>query len=545
MEQTNTNFQETIRQIGKRVELQNEQFTENVEAIRNNQVIKNNLKDLKAQKLNYNVAKYRISNQVLRSPNLDTMDNIIIFPVNRPPMNIFYSVPMFQMDAAAGKLMTDFSRHNSEETVWLAQSEPFQVSVISFIHDNGELLGLLRIDVNEVFYKQLDEVKLGESGTVYLVKDQMIAFAQDREWVSKNEASLYQMNGSKLEYELEGGSWKLIGVIPQNETVNKVNQVNRIFLFMELLIFIAILAFVTATARIILKPMKKLMKGMEHIQNGKLDVIIGNHGDDEFSVIIHHFNSMVERVNTLIKTVYYQQLHYRKSEIVNLQSKLDPHFLYNTLDMIYWMSVMKDEEEIGEAILALSNILRYSISHKNEFVSVREDMNQLENYLKIQSMRFEDKLEYRFEIEKDVLDVKIPKLLIQPLVENAIKYAFKNMKIGGTICIKGYSDQDDLWFQVIDNGTGIPEEKVRSLYEDSHSKGEETGIGIRLVHQRIRYIFGENYGVSIESEVGQGTKVSVRLNKNTNFLTEDYTVQWKEETEGLSARSRKEIVMEG
>jgi len=529
LEQTNAYFEETVRQIGKRVELQNGQFDESAESIRSNQVIQNNLKDLKYRKVNYNIAKYRISNQVLRLPNLDTIDNIVIFPVEGPPMNIFYSRAVFDVDEDTGRLMEHASIALKDETIWLARSEPFQVSVLQYIHDGGELLGLLRIDINESFYAQMDNVRLGESGSVYLIRDGVITFAKERSMVGRDESALRALTGSQVEYVLEDARWKLVGIVPDNEIINQVNQVNRIFLLMEALMLFAILALGVATMRFILKPLKQLMKGMEHIQQGKLDVILGDPGNDEFSVIIHHFNYMVERVNTLIKSMYYQQLHYRKSEIINLQSKLDPHFLYNTLDMIYWMSVVKDEDEIGEAILALSNILRYSISHKNEFVSVAEDIGQLENYLKIQSMRFKTKLSYAFDVDPGILEAKIPKLLIQPLVENAMKYAFRNMEYGGTIVVQGYAEGDDLWFHVVDNGVGMTPEKVQSLLASFHRRGEETGIGLHLVHQRLKYIFGESYGVTVESEVGKGTKVSVRLSKSANFLWEDYSGQWKEE----------------
>lgn len=522
-DQTKTYFEETIRQIGKRVEMQYEQFHENMESARQNQVIKNYLRDLKNNAIHYHIAKYKISNQVLRASKLDVIDNIFVFPVDHEPMNLFYSIPIFEADDETKKLMESFDVRHANEVIWQVQLEPFQVSVMMYIYEGKDLLGLLRIDLSESFYKQINEVALGESGQVYLIRDGMITYAHDMSWINKQESELAAVSGTKVEYPFEYRNWKMIGIVPDKELIHQVSQVNRIFLFMEILIMIAILAFLLSTVRLILKPLKKLLKGMEHIQQGKLDVIIGHKGDDEFSVIIRQFNDMVERVDHLIKTIYHQQIHYRKTEMMNLQSKLDPHFLYNTLDMIYWSAIVKDEEEIGEAILALSSILRYSISYKNEFVTIAEDLGQLNNYLKIQKMRFENKLEYSMDIAEDILEVKIPRLLIQPLLENAIKYAFENMKIGGNITVKAYAVRQDLYFEVIDNGIGMSEEKMNRLLNNAGNKGNG-GIGIRLIQHRIAYIFGEGYGLSIDSKQGKGTKVTIHLNKNTNFLHEEDAV---------------------
>jgi two-component system sensor histidine kinase YesM len=220
----------------------------------------------------------------------------------------------------------------------------------------------------------------------------------------------------------------------------------------------------------------------------------------------------------LIETIYQQQRLRRETEIVSLLSKLNPHFLYNSLDMIYWKAIMKGEEDIGGSIVALSNILRYSISHHNEFVTVREDMNQLESYLKIQSMRYQDKLNFSFHIYNEIWDNKMPKLLIQPLVENAIKHAFQSMKHDGHITIRGYpSGSSDLIFEVEDNGVGMPEPQIRTLLAacEQVDSTKETGLGIQLVHQRTKYLYGEGYGISIRSTVGTGTTILLKLGIRT------------------------------
>lgn len=531
VEKSGTYFQETINQIGKRVDLQIGQCEEMVLRITNNQVLRNYLKDLKHNKINYNIAKYKTTREILSLADLEMIDNIYIFTVRHPPINCYYSKAILEMDSYTRYLLYYNFTDSDKEILWaVLRPKPFEISLFSCIKDEKEILGLLRISFNETFLNSiLDEAKLGKEGKVYLLNDEnKIIFTKDRSLITESFSRIENVSGptmkypfSIVKYPLHYERWSLVGVVPETEIVNQITQFNRIFFLMVILILTSIMVFAIAAARAILRPLNRIMKGMECIQQGNLNVMLESDADDEFSIIIHNFNYMVERVKSLIETVYHQQVHYRKAEILALQAKLNPHFLYNTLDAIYWMLILKGEEEIGEVVVALSSILRYSISHENEFVTVREDMGQLENYLKIQRMRFEDKLEYDFHIQEEILELKIPKLLIQPLVENSIKYAFNDMKCHGVIGIRGYLEKEDLIFEVVDNGVGMSEEKIRSIFAGYEFQSKKSGIGIQLVHHRIRYIYGEGYGISIESTVGEGTKVTVRLRKKPEFNQEE------------------------
>jgi two-component system sensor histidine kinase YesM len=515
-EKSDAYFQETVHQIGKREELQLKQFTTLAMGMSNNQVVKNYLSDLKKNTINYNIAKYKISHEILRTTNLEWIDNIYIFPIGFQPINLYYSIAIFEVDQNIRNLLNGGFASNSDEMKWMnLQSQPYSFSTFLLIHEQDSL-GILKIDLNDFFFSRiLGEVRLGKEGLVYLAKDNIIIYAKNREFIGKQVSVLDNIHSTQVEYVMDEKGWSLIGVVPQFEIQNQIHQFNRIFIFMVISILAVIMAFAMATARVILRPLKKIMKGMESIQQGNLNIVLNHKSNDEFSTIFAHFNYMVERVNSLIETIYQQQTHKRKAELLSLLSKLDPHFLYNSLDLIYWKAIIKGEEEVAGIIVALSNILRYSISHKNEFVTVTEDMEQLKNYLMIQRLRFEDKLQYEFKIQKEIMDYKIPKLSIQPLVENCIKYAFQDMRLDGTILIQGYMDLDDLFFEVTDNGVGMSEEKIQKLFSLCESGSDEDGLGIQLVHQRAKYIYGEGYGVSIESAIGTGTIIKLKLGKKT------------------------------
>lgn len=517
MEKSEAYFQETVHQIGQRVDLQFHQFHTLALGIGNNQVVKNYLADLKVDSINYNIAKYKISYEVLRTSNLDWIENMIVYPIGgQPPINLFYTKPVFEADIEILRMLAQTPALAPDEIRWTElASEPGQMSAFLPIQENI-LYGVLQMSLSESFYSFLSDVRLGKQGKVYLVKDGIVMYAKDRTLIGKHLPAFEQASNTMERYGLNESGWTLVGVVPQAEILQQIQKFNRIFILMVIVILAAVMSFAVVSARLMLRPLKKIVKGMESIQRGQLDVKLEHKGSDEFSSIIFQFNYMVEQVHGLIETVYQQQRKYREAEIVSLLSKLNPHFLYNSLDMIYWKAIMKGEEEIGSSIVALSNILRYSISHSNEFVTVREDMNQLESYLTIQSMRFQNKLRYSFQIQNDMWDDKIPKLVIQPLVENAIKYAFHHMKHVGSIAVRGYRSRNgDIVFEVTDNGVGMTDVQVAQLQtacdkEDS-SENKKSGLGIQLVHQRAKYLYGEGYGITVASKLGDGTTITVRL----------------------------------
>ncbi|NRF95862.1 sensor histidine kinase [Paenibacillus frigoriresistens] len=514
IEKSETYFKESVHQIGQRVDLEFNQFHAMAVGICNDQVVNNYLADLKKQSINYNIAKYKISNEILRTTNLDWIQNMYIFPVGgQPPINLYYSKAVFDVDANIQNMLNDAPGLTQGTIRWAeVSSEPGQVSAFLSIEE-GDKYGILQISLSDTFFQFLKDVQLGSKGEVFLLKNNTVIYAKDHSRIGTSALAFDHKQSTTVKYELNESGWTLLGVVPQAEILQQIHEFNRIFIIMIIVILAAVMMFAVVSASIILRPLKQIIKGMDSIQQGNLDIRLEHRGNDEFSAIIFQFNYMVEQVNSLIKTVYQQQRRYREAEIVSLLSKLNPHFLYNSLDMIYWKAILKGEQEIGGSIVALSNILRYSISHHNEFVTVREDLNQLENYLTIQSMRFQDKLNYTFSIQPEIWDERIPKLVIQPLVENAIKYAFQNMKHDGHIVIRGYRSKNELRFEVADNGVGIPDERIRSIHSacEQDNTTEGCGLGIQLVHQRAKYLYGEGYGISIRSMVGAGTTITVRL----------------------------------
>ena len=206
-----------------------------------------------------------------------------------------------------------------------------------------------------------------------------------------------------------------------------------------------------------------------------------------------------------------EQRQKRKSELKALQAQINPHFLYNTLDSIIWMAEWGKTKEVVLMTSSLAKLLRQSISNQNELVHVEEEVEYTRSYLTIQKMRYKDKLEYEIKVDEEVLDKKIPKLVLQPLVENAIYHGIKYKETKGVVCIEGYQDGMHMVLKVSDDGIGMTEEQLSKIFEKRETDTRKNGVGVLNVHERIQLYYGEEYGLKFSSEEGQGTIVEVHI----------------------------------
>lgn len=252
---------------------------------------------------------------------------------------------------------------------------------------------------------------------------------------------------------------------------------------------------------------------MADVRNGNLGLRIPVRKRDEIGLISLHLNKMLDNLQSILHENYIIQLREKEAQIQTLKSQINPHFLYNTLDTINWMVVACDSR-VNEMVTSLSGILRYSISHPIDIVALKEEIYQLNHYLNIQKIRYEDQIEFITDIDPDTEMIKIHKLLIQPLVKNAIQHGMKNKEQEGIIRISSYLRNSKLIVEVFDNGEGFPEAIQRQVLSVSSSLRLEDGIshiGLNNVHQRLRYYYGEQYGLEIDSSDRQFTKVRLVL----------------------------------
>ena len=307
--------------------------------------------------------------------------------------------------------------------------------------------------------------------------------------------------------------WKMIGVVP--ESVQESNFKNfRYYVFATILVLLVMLLEGNQlVSRKISKPIRELDASVKTYEaGGKPDIYIG--GSSEIRHLGHSVQKSYEQIEELMDEIIRQQNERRKSELDALQSQINPHFLYNTLESITWMVEAQENEGAVRMISELAKLLRVSLSRGKTIISIKDELQHSRSYMNIQLARYKERFKTEFRIEKEIENYCIVKLVIQPILENAIYYGVGNMDEDedGRIIVSGEKKEEDILITIEDNGMGMPEEVLEKILTDNSKVPKHgSGVGVINVHSRIRLMFGEKYGLSIESEPDEGTRVTIRI----------------------------------
>ena len=265
--------------------------------------------------------------------------------------------------------------------------------------------------------------------------------------------------------------------------------------------------------RSITMPITRISKVTDQVAKGNLSVRAAAESGAEARMLSDSLNAMIDKINELLDQVTTEQIRLRKAEFELLQAQINPHFLYNTLDTIVWLAEAGDQKRVVSMVGNLSDFFRTSLNQGKDIISIREELAHVRSYLEIQQVRYQDILRYEITVPEDLYEYKIPKITIQPLVENALYHGIKNKRGQGTITITGERSENGFVLYVRDNGIGMTQERlneVRAGIQKLSYTGKEI-YGLYNVNERIRLNFGETYGISIESTYGEGTCVSISL----------------------------------
>ena len=305
--------------------------------------------------------------------------------------------------------------------------------------------------------------------------------------------------------------WKLIGVVPESVQTARINNF-RYYIFTTIMVLMMMLLEGNRLiSRKISKPIRKLDESVKTYEaGGKTDIYIG--GSSEIRHLGYSVQRSYERIETLMEEIIRQQNERRKSELDALQSQINPHFLYNTLDSIVWMIEGERYEDAVFMITQLASLFRISLSRGKTIISVEDEIKHAKNYMNIQKIRYKNSFAIDFSIEEEILHCCTVKLVVQPLLENAIYYGVEGMDGEGEIHVKGYRKEDDIYIEVSDNGLGMPQDMVEQLLTDNNRvRKHGSGVGVINVHNRIRLRFGKPYGLEIESMPDEGTTIRIHL----------------------------------
>ena len=261
---------------------------------------------------------------------------------------------------------------------------------------------------------------------------------------------------------------------------------------------------------------RQLCEMTKEVAQGNFDVHGPQNTTEELQILTNNFEHMAQKVERLIEDVKVEQQNLRKKELQLLQEQINPHFLYNTLDTIMWLAIDHQDDKVVEMVAALSGFFRTSLSHGEDKITIREELEHVENYLKIQQLRYGDIMEYSIDVPDEIKKNDIVKITLQPLVENALYHGLKKQREKGMIKISSVDDENNIFLIVEDNGVGMQPEQVvqinKEMYEDIWVN-RTTGFGIANVNRRIKLYYGEEYGLILESEPDIGTKVIVVVPK--------------------------------
>ena len=302
-----------------------------------------------------------------------------------------------------------------------------------------------------------------------------------------------------------------------------VPPVNKQISFMEyaytpvsllLGVLIGLLPLLIVISNIVTKPLQQLSRAITKFSTGDFEQQVEVKTNDEIGEVARCFNKMVEDIKTLIDENYVITLKERESELTALQAQINPHFLYNTLDTLYWQATEEGNDEIAESIFALSQLFRLVLSQGKKEVMVSQEMELVSRYLQIQKMRFSERLNYEIEVEDEIKDAFIPKLIVQPFVENAIVHGFENVSKPCYLTVKAKQDGQSIRFEIEDTGVGMSEEQIAGIWEEESPQYAKQRIGryaIKNIKERLELKYHDDFNLEIQSTVGKGTTVILRI----------------------------------
>lgn len=426
-----------------------------------------------------------------------------------------------------------FDTNSENQTITLGRA----VNSISNLERIGYVFIYLRESSIFNIYKKTELFKNGE--ILIINKEGTIISYKDKNMLSKkSELSTNDFLNNNLKQDfitskvngknfyvtyraITGNNWRILTYIPAVEYERDIVSLRKwIVLICGSCCFLALIISV-AISDSISKPLRNLSKMMLKVGEGDFNAFSQYESQNEIGILSRHFNKMVTQVQQLIQEVYQEQLLKQKAELKSLRMQINPHFLYNTLESINWIARIKGIPEIGKMVKALGDLMRSSISG-DDFVSVEEEIKNISNYLTIQKFRYGDRFEVEVDVSENILAVKIPKLILQPIVENAIVHGLENKVGTGKIEIIGFIENNKICLVVNDNGIGMDQNTINLLLSDKPMQEADghTHIGLRNVDSRLKMYYGKDYGIGINSEIGWGTRVTIYIPEDVSSIDE-------------------------
>ena len=400
-------------------------------------------------------------------------------------------------------------------------------------YENGTFLGVILVNLNMNKITEIcDSFKENTTGALAIVNEagekiylnssstgmdiQNLNLKELIETAEQYSESTFRTRLDGTEYfitkkKMKSTGWNLVHIIPQSWLLADLWKISMLIVTAVAGTLLVTLFSLNRILTNVIRPLKKLERHMGRVSLENLSEKVDITTDDEIGHLAGNFNSMLERIENLKEQVVEEQEDKRKYELQALQAQINPHFLYNTLDSIIWMAEGRKYEEVVLMTASLARLLRQSISNEDEVVPLAREVEYAKGYLTIQKMRYKDKLEFEIDVEPSILNIPLIKLVLQPIIENAIYHGLKYKESKGLLQVKGFMKDGNAILQVIDNGVGMDEETLSHIYDKHKVNYHSNGVGVYNVQKRLKLYYGENYGITYESEKGVGTTATITI----------------------------------
>lgn len=405
----------------------------------------------------------------------------------------------------------------------------------TILQADKEVLGTLYIDVNmKILNDIIREVNFGEKHEIYIADREKGVFVYNKHdfeagrdvedlspWLSQmsRDGQYIKTQDSYLIYSFVPDSdWVVIDKVPSEVVESSYKQIRNNMMMILGSGILLLIGIYWIYSKVVNKPILELKRAMSEIQRGNLDIRVDDSSNDEIGTLAAGLNQMAENLQIHIKKVYVAEINQREAKLEALKTQIQPHYLYNTLDVIRMTAITNDDEITAAMLDSLSAQLRYLIGTTRDMVTLRAEADSIRNYFKLIEVRFDNRFELEIDIPEELLELSVPQLILQPAVENAIKHGLRPKSGEGKIAIYAKEEKGNLEITVMDNGIGMNEENLKNLQDslDDPEFGRRTdntweSIGIKNVYNRIKLIYGDEYGLMIDSYEEIGTIVKYML----------------------------------
>lgn len=395
------------------------------------------------------------------------------------------------------------------------QSINYPYGILTLVINESELYSLID---KENTYK--DVFITSKDGTIISYKDKSLIGKNLSTLLNNDEIlngrsghsnAIYKNSKVLLMYNSMNNGWKTIAIIPYNKFLKNAQLLSIKILFVYFIVIMLASFLIYFTSKLLTKRIEILVTQIKKVEVENFNIHLPNMGNDEIGQLSNAFEKMTVKLNTLIEEVYKKELLKKEAEMGMLQAQINPHFLYNTLASISALALRQRDDAVNEMVLLLSKFYRISLNNGKNVLSIEEEFILTKYYVAIQQIRFKDLLHLYFNIPENLYIYKTPKLILQPFIENAINHAIWNQDLGITVVINVYVKDDNICFDIIDNGIGINKIKLSRILDNMDTTAH--GFGIKNVDDRIKLYFGEEYGVQVLSRPGMGTTVKIIIPK--------------------------------